>query len=651
MRLAFLLIIITCYNALSQSDNCLFFDGINDYVNIDIVQNEMFQNKDNFSIEFWMKGDLNQQTSSIRTCMFAINEPAGENRLLIIMGGLFAQDGYLMIYPNGSYGTGAVFVSNIVIGDNVCHHIAFTYEPGLGKVYIDGILQGIQNINSDLTPNDRYSIGQEYDNLQTSQFFHGMIDELRIWSETKTATQIQNNMNIELIGNEPNLIAYYSFNQGISSGTNTSITQLSDNSGSGYNGNITNMSMAGSSSNFVSDPCSCVISSLVNIDPCPGEVTVLNASQSGPSMWSTGETGTTINVANPGTYWVSTTSGSCLYVDTFVISANVSDPGNFLGNDLTFCQGENTTLASIAADSYLWSNGATSPSITVSDAGVYSVDITLNGCPFSDSIELFNQVIYPNAIAQYDPNCFPALIVLNDASQCSNGTLNSSSWTTPYGLQNGLNHSFYIDSPGIYTIIHSVSSIEGCSADTTFELLIGGSNSPIASFDVNPEVLYPNEIVSLTNTSLYGDTYEWIFDDGSFSTDTNVQFSYSVEGEYQISLIAFNDDGCSDTTWFTIIVRPEFAIYIPNSFTPNGDNFNNIWKYSIKGIDLYSFHMKVYNRWGEVVWESFDPENYWDGSYKGIVAPDGTYTWSLEYDSTTESGLRETLSGHVCLLR
>jgi len=79
-----------------------------------------------------------------------------------------------------------------------------------------------------------------------------------------------------------------------------------------------------------------------------------------------------------------------------------------------------------------------------------------------------------------------------------------------------------------------------------------------------------------------------------------------------------------------VIVLPEILIYVPNTFTPNSDEFNQLWGIHMEGIDVYNFELLVYNRWGEIVWESKNPSETWDGVYKGELVMDGTYTWTIK---------------------
>ena len=73
----------------------------------------------------------------------------------------------------------------------------------------------------------------------------------------------------------------------------------------------------------------------------------------------------------------------------------------------------------------------------------------------------------------------------------------------------------------------------------------------------------------------------------------------------------------------------EVILYAPNTFTPDGDELNQNWRVFIQGVDIYNFDLEIYNRWGEIIWESHDPDASWDGTYNGEIVKDGTYIWKI----------------------
>ena len=192
--------------------------------------------------------------------------------------------------------------------------------------------------------------------------------------------------------------------------------------------------------------------------------------------------------------------------------------------------------------------------------------------------------------------------------------------------------------PGIYTV--SVKDGNGCVYSESS--IISSSSSPIANFNYSPAVIKnEDEDVSLIDESAGTIvSYEWIVPDGTPSTSTaqnfNTKFLNFDEGFYPMTLIVMNEFGCYDSITKYIERRIDPIIYIPNTFTPDGDAHNNRWQYSLTGLDLISFYMTVYNRWGEIVWETTDQKAAWDGFYKGKMVQAGTYSWVLNAKDNLE---------------
>jgi gliding motility-associated-like protein len=114
-----------------------------------------------------------------------------------------------------------------------------------------------------------------------------------------------------------------------------------------------------------------------------------------------------------------------------------------------------------------------------------------------------------------------------------------------------------------------------------------------------------------------------------------------------VTLIATNAIGCKDTISKPITIGEEYWVYVPNTFTPDDNRFNNFFDAST--INISKLEVSVYNRWGEAVFRSDDVNFKWDGRYKDQLCPDGTYTYKIHYIST--SGADETIVGHINLLR
>ena len=208
---------------------------------------------------------------------------------------------------------------------------------------------------------------------------------------------------------------------------------------------------------------------------------------------------------------------------------------------------------------------------------------------------------------------------------------------------------------GLYNVQLIVTSPQGCIDSTTFINALTVHAKPVADFRHSPNpVLMFNTQVQLTNYSSNGASYEWFIQDGNpaYSQLKHVQTKLpdGVTGKYNVQLITTSEFGCKDTSEQIVIVLPEVLIYAPNSFTPDGDEYNQDWGIHIDGIDVYNFELHIFNRWGEVIWESKDPSVKWDGTYKGKLVEQGTYTWIIRAKDAINDGKYE-FNGFINVLK
>ena len=203
---------------------------------------------------------------------------------------------------------------------------------------------------------------------------------------------------------------------------------------------------------------------------------------------------------------------------------------------------------------------------------------------------------------------------------------------------------------GSFDVIYSVvpTSINNCIGEL-FTITITVHPNPIANFtDICGSLP-----ATLTNTSIGAVNYYWDMGDGSpIITTKDIRYSYTIMDSmfYNIILIAETEFGCLDTA--SKIFTPPLLFYVPNTFTPDGDEFNNTFipVFSNKN-KVESIHLLIYNRWGEIVFESENIDLGWDGTYKNRKAQDGTYTWELIFTDNSCIGKKEHLYGHVNLIR
>jgi len=195
----------------------------------------------------------------------------------------------------------------------------------------------------------------------------------------------------------------------------------------------------------------------------------------------------------------------------------------------------------------------------------------------------------------------------------------------------------------------------GCKDTLLVDDYITVIPTPKAKFYSSPSLLTINQTeTEFVNQSELADEYLWDFgDESETSIEENPSHEYpAIQQTYVVELIAYNyNQFCSDTTHGTIIVKDVIIFYVPNIFTPDNDDFNQVWNPTFTaGVYPYDFHMLVYNRFGEIVWESYDPSATWDGNYGGQLVQDGVYVWKLDFKETM-SDKRHRYQGHVTILK
>ena len=205
---------------------------------------------------------------------------------------------------------------------------------------------------------------------------------------------------------------------------------------------------------------------------------------------------------------------------------------------------------------------------------------------------------------------------------------------------------------GIFDVALTVTSIDGCKSSQHIADLIEVYKLPEAKFNANPatvSVIKPE--VSFFNYSIDAKDYYWSFGDGDSSMSDNPIHNYpEIADDYKISLIVVSDKGCRDTTYSSIRVNEVTTIYIPTAFSPDNDGINDEFYAVASGIELDKFNMLIYNRWGEVIFESDDLYKGWNGKLRnGKYASSGTYYWLITYIDNT--GIEYKKSGNVTLIK
>jgi gliding motility-associated-like protein len=197
-------------------------------------------------------------------------------------------------------------------------------------------------------------------------------------------------------------------------------------------------------------------------------------------------------------------------------------------------------------------------------------------------------------------------------------------------------NTLVVNQAGTYTL-----TVTGaCNVDTDEITLV--DNGVQANFTVNDLAGVAPFTVTASNSSNNADSFIYTLNGSSGSVTDNVPFVLANEGVYVLTLVASNDEGCVDSlTRYIEVVSGLVEIVIPNSFTPNGDGFNDLFKPELKG--LTSFDFAVFNRYGNTIATWKNAQFSWDGNHQGMASPDGVYFYVLrgtnfDGDSIERSG-------------
>lgn len=371
--------------------------------------------------------------------------------------------------------------------------------------------------------------------------------------------------------------------------------------------------------------------------------------------WSTNETTPTITINASGTYFLEIEVSGCTFTDS--INVTLSDIlAVDLGDSIVFCEGDSSNTFPLQLDagptyqSYLWSDGSTSQTLEVSTPGVYSVSVQSGACVSTDSITISTVSFDGLILVQNTEGCSPLLTNFL-VEYYSSDVLADLTWSFGDGdSSNGVSPTHSYQNSGVYEVAFQAVSELGCvfSIDTT--LLISVIPNPIASFGIDPNFPEIGNTVFTENTSQNAQSYSWFLNDVFLSSNENASIFISDYGAYQLMLVAENEF-CVDSNIVIINIVEDLIYYIPNAFTPNGDEFNTLFSpIFTSGIDVTSYQFLIFNRWGEVIFESNDSNAGWDGTYQKVPVNDGVYTYKVRFKELNTAKVYEVV-GHVNLLK
>lgn len=438
----------------------------------------------------------------------------------------------------------------------------------------------------------------------------------------------------------------------------------------------------------LTQPSQVITSAGLNDTICLGQTGALQAFASGGAgnyyyTWQPA------GVTNNGTYTISPTINSSYTVVAFDQNGCAGNPDTLRAivysltsaNVQTYglspiCPGQSSLIYTQVTGnntgpiSYSWNNGLgnTAGTFIVSPSQPTTYVVTVSnscGATVIDSAQvLFNPPPTMSVSVNATLVCLPATLNFNDNSITGNINDPITTWNWDFGdgeTATGQNPSHEYTTPGTYSITVSVITDAGCSnTNSSAPIVVSAQPSPNASFALNPsppQVLnLPYDVLYCTNTSTGATTYVWNFGDGNTSTLINPNHLYEEVGEYTVELVAISDYGCTDTARAVVITDADLVF--PNAFTPLEGGATSGY-YDPNALDNNVFHpyhsgvidykLQIFNRWGELIFESFDVKQGWDGYYREKLCQVGVYVWKAY--AKLNNGKVFNKSGDVTLLK
>lgn len=297
-------------------------------------------------------------------------------------------------------------------------------------------------------------------------------------------------------------------------------------------------------------------------------------------------------------------------------------------------------------------NGADpSPEHTYMDAGQYPIHLVItsnHGC--QDSTDGVIRII-PKPVVDFQTLnvCFGKVTEMTDLSFPITGTILQYQWSFGDGTTSTeQNPEHLYGAPGWYPVGLTVTTDSGCITTVIRPNAVNIYQGPVAQFSTTAELasdIYP--LVNFINETTSQGFYYWNFGDGATSTEYSPAHDYADVGVYEVQLITVDYNGCVDTTINRLEIRPSSAIYIPNTFTPNGDTRNDLFQ--VYTYNVVKLSAAIYDRWGLKIYEWDSLNGGWDGKLNGSPVQSDTYVYRVSIVDVNNK--QDVRIGHVNLVR
>jgi gliding motility-associated-like protein len=345
--------------------------------------------------------------------------------------------------------------------------------------------------------------------------------------------------------------------------------------------------------------------------------------------------------------------------DTVKLNFKSSPDANFITNNVCSKQSavfsDNSTIPAGSIIGWYWDFGdntninTNNANHTYVNPGTYTVSHVAfgsNGC--NDTIKKEVEIYFlPQALFYQNTSCVGNTTQFVDSSKTVSGAIVSWQWnfgdSQSSTIQNP-QHSF--SSANIFTVTLVATSSFGCK--DTIKKTVTVIPGPDANFSINPNPVEALEVATFTDLSTGPSAlvnWYWAFGDSTASNTQNTTHAYNGQGEYSVLLVVKDINGCIDSARndISIVLLPD----VPTAFSPNGDSQNDY--FLVRGGPFKSINVRVYNSWGQLIFETNDQLEGWDGKFKDIDQPIGVYVWVVEVEMLNGKSIKKT--GDVTLLR
>ncbi|HET6225464.1 MAG TPA: PKD domain-containing protein [Bacteroidia bacterium] len=434
----------------------------------------------------------------------------------------------------------------------------------------------------------------------------------------------------------------------------------------------------------ITQPTQVITKTILNDTICPGDTAIIKATATGGIgnyyyIWNPmdsvnfGELKTTPVVTTTYTVTAYDLNGCPGIPDTArVLMYSLTDANVDVVANSPLCPGQSTPLSVKTTGvtgklTYQWNNNlGTTPGpfkVTLYQPNTYVVKVTNEcGTAVTDSIRILITP-QPILVTKRDTSevCAPGNIQFQDSSIVGNINDPITNWTWNFGdgSTSSLKDPKHLFSlPGQYPVTLIVKTGGGCTSNSIgTPIIVTVHPKPEADFSVNKTVLdLPYDELKCVNLSKGAITYNWDFADGSTSKEENPTHKYTILDEYNVRLVITNQFGCLDTA--AKLIRTDADIIFPSAFTPSTIGSSD-GSYDVKSLanDVFfpytsgvtSYKLQIFDRWGELIFESFNVDKGWDGYYRGKLCEQGVYIWKANVKLSNGKTFNKT--GDVTLLR